>query len=203
MSWKRAILPFALSVLCACAEGGTRGSGISTFLLGNVASVMPASGGLAGIRVSVTGTKIATRTEADGSFSLVGPFDGQLTVRFQPASGGDGTLDINVPAAGTLTLNDVSVDTEQGTASADSQDVDFDGIVVSVDCPGGTMVMNSAVQTPGDVDNYVVDLETSMIEDAQGHEVPCAAVQSGDKASLSGHVYPNGEFGHALIVLGQ
>ena len=106
-----------------------------------------------------------------------------------------------MPAAGTLTLNDVHIDTAEGTAIPQSQDVDFDGVVVSTDCAAATMVMDSAVQTPGDTDHYVVDLATSTLEDAQGHGVPCEAVPDGAKATLSGHVDPDGLFGHALIVL--
>jgi hypothetical protein len=106
-----------------------------------------------------------------------------------------------VPAAGTLTLNDVHVDTATGTAIPDSQDVDFDGVVVSTDCVTATMIMDSAVQTKGDADHYTVDLSTSTLEDAQGHGVPCEAVPDGATATLSGHVDPDGDFGHALIVL--
>jgi hypothetical protein len=195
------LLPL-LAVLCACAEGGIRGSGISTSVLGNVASVDPtAPGGLAGIRVVVVGTGVAATTDAAGDFSLVGPFDGVLTLRFAPSGGGTAELPINVPAAGTLTLNNVALDTAQGTAVAESQDVDFDGVVVSTDCAAATMVMDSAVETKGDTDHYVVDLASSTVEDAQGQAVPCEAIPAGAAASLSGHVYPDGVFGHALIVL--
>ena len=203
MSWKRAMLLLPLlAVLCACVEGGIRGSGISTSVVGNVASVDPGGpGDLAGIRVTVAGSNRATTTDAAGGFSLVGPFDGLLSVRFAPPGGGTAELPINVPAAGTLTLNNVAIDTARGTAVPESQDVDFDGLVVSTDCAAGTMIMGSAVHTAGDADHYVVDLKTSVLEDSQGHQVPCDAVQSGAAATLSGHVDPAGTFGEALIVL--
>ena len=205
MTWKPAALLSLLALLCACAEGGTRGSGISTFVLGNVVSSPVATGlepdDLGGIRVVVEGTGVAVRTAADGSFSLTGPFDGLETLRFEPPGGGTAQLDINVPAAGMLTLNNVHLDVDQGTASAETQDVAFDGVVVSTDCSGASMVMNSATQVRGDVDNYLVDLSTSMLEDPDGNEVPCAAVRPGQNATLSGHVHPNGTFGHCLIVL--
>lgn len=198
----RAMMLSLLAVLAACAEGGTRGSGISTSVLGNVASVAPAApGGLAGIRVRAVGTGVAATTDATGAFSLVGPFDGVLTIRFAPAGGGTAELPINVPAAGTLTLNDVAIDTAEGTAVAESQGVDFDGVVVSTDCAAATLVMTSAARVAGDVDAYVVDLGTSTVEDAQGQAVSCDAIAAGAAATLSGHVYPDGVFGHALIVL--
>jgi hypothetical protein len=205
MTWKHPALLSLLVVLSGCAEGGTRGSGISTSILGNVVGSGAVqgigSGDLAGIRVVVEGSKASAKTDADGNFSLVGPFDGMETMRFEPPGGGAAQLDINVPAAGTLTLNNVRLDLAEGTASAESRDVDFDGVVVSTDCGQHTMVMNSAKQVADDVDDYLVDLATSTLEDAQGHEVACAAVQAGEPATLSGHVYPNGTFGHALIVL--
>ena len=74
MTWKPAALLSLLALLCACAEGGTRGSGISTFVLGNVVSSPVVTGlepdDLGGIRVVVEGTGVAVRTAADGSFSL-------------------------------------------------------------------------------------------------------------------------------------
>jgi hypothetical protein len=124
-------------------------------------------------------------------------------VRFAPPGGGAAALAINVPADGVLTLNNVHVDTADGTATAERQDVDFDGVVVSVDCAAATMLMDSAVQSGDDEDHYLVDLATSTLQDTQGHAVPCEAVAAGEPASLSGHVYPNGAFGHALIVLGD
>jgi hypothetical protein len=205
MTWKPAALLLLLALLCACAEGGTRGSGISTSVLGNVVSSPVATGlepeDLGGIRVVVEGTHASATTAADGSFELLGPFDGMETMRFEPPGGGTAQLAINVPAAGTLTLNNVHLDVAQGTASVETQDVAFDGVVVSTDCSGGSMVMNSAKQVRGDVDNYIVDLETSTLEDPDGNEVPCAAVRAGQNATLSGNVYPNGTFGHCLIVL--
>src|SRR5690349_6629956 len=98
MSWKRAMLLPLLALLGACAEGGIRGSGISTSVVGNVASVAGSPGGLAGIRVAVVGSGVSAKTDRDGNFSLVGPFDGLATVRFAPPGGGAAALPINVPA---------------------------------------------------------------------------------------------------------
>jgi hypothetical protein len=200
MSWNRAILiPLLplLALLGAC-EGGIRGSGISTSLIGNVVSV-DGSASVAGVRVQVAGK--SARTDAAGGFSVVGPFDGMLTVRFTVSGSGTAQLPINVPAAGLLTLNNVHVDTASGTATPESQDVDFDGVVVSTDCAAATMVMDSAVQPPGDVDHYTVDLATSTIQNAHGQAIPCEAVADGASATLSGHVEPNGDFGRAVIVV--
>ena len=118
MSWKRAMLVPLLAVLGACAEGGIRGSGISTSVVGNVTSVT-SDGTVAGIRVAIPGSGVATTTDSGGGFSLVGSFDGMLTVRFAPPGGGTAELPVNVPAAGVLTLNNVHVDTVLGTAAAE------------------------------------------------------------------------------------
>lgn len=197
MSWKRATLLPLLLVLGAC-EGGTRGSGISTSVVGNVTNVS-SGGSVAGMRVAIPGS-VATTTDSSGGFSLVGSFDGRLTVRFLPSSGGSAELAINVPAAGALTLSNVYVDTAQGTAEAERAQVDFDGIVVGTDCAAATMTLDSAVATAGG-DQYEVDLATSMLEDADGTAVPCEAVPLGAPATVSGDVYPSGTFGHCVVVL--
>jgi hypothetical protein len=188
-----------LAVLGACAEGGIRGSGISTSVVGNVASVTP-GGPVAGVRVAIVGSGVATTTDSGGGFSLVGPFDGMLTVRFAPPGGGTAALPINVPAAGVLTLDNVHVDTAEGTATAEREQVDFAGVVVDTDCGAATLTLESAA-TAADGGEYEVDLTTSMLQDAQGQPVPCESVQAGTPATVSGDVYPSGVFGHCTVVL--
>src|SRR4029450_13238250 len=100
-----------LLALWACAEGGIRGSGISTSVFGNVVSIQPAmtqrvATDLSGIVVTLEGTDIADQTDADGVFSLTGTFDGQGTIVFAlPDDGGAARISVNVPAGGRLTFN--------------------------------------------------------------------------------------------------
>jgi hypothetical protein len=207
MTWRRAALLPMLLALWACAEGGIRGSGISTSVFGNVVNIQPAmtqrvATDLSGIVVTLEGTDIADQTDADGVFSLTGTFDGQGTIVFAlPDDGGEARIDVNVPAGGTLTLNNVDVDAQRGEAVAETADVDFTGIITAADCARGTLVMTSSGQESGDLDQYFVQLDTSTLQDSHGNPVPCSAVRQGQHASVQGMVNRDGTFGEATIVL--
>lgn len=209
MTWRRVAWLPVMVALFACAEGGIRGSGISTSVLGNVVSVQAAARSGApertdveGIRVAIEGTDIQGETEADGSFSLRGDFEGLVSLVFVlPGGGGEARIGLNVPAAGLLTLNNVHIDARQGTAVAETAEVDFDGVVTATDCAGGTLTMESLHHTPDDVDQYTVRLDTSTLQDTRGNAVPCSEVDEGERASVRGAVDPDGSFGEATIVL--
>jgi len=224
MNWRAAIGLLAFLALASCAsEGGSRGSGISTAVLGNVASVQSAAaaapaarlgaaltlaapayaqGAVEGIRVTVEGTAAEAETDENGRFSLTGDFEGRLILVFQLADdAAAATVPINVPAAGTLTLNNVIVDTRTGEASAERQDVSFEGIVTSANCQNLTLAMMSVQQSPTDVDLYSVQLDTSTVEDAQGNVLRCEDLYGGARALLQGTVNTDGSFGHATIQL--
>src|SRR5262249_55600440 len=101
MTWRPAIvLPLILAFVTSCSsEGGSRGSGISTTVRGNIQSMqMP----IDGIGVAVEGSTIRTQTDAQGTFSLLGDFDGDISVVFQLPDDGAARIALNVPAAGTL-----------------------------------------------------------------------------------------------------
>jgi len=224
MNWRAAIGLLLFLALASCAsEGGSRGSGISTAVLGNVASVQSAAaaapaarlgaaltlaapayaqGAVEGIRVTVEGTAAEAETDENGRFSLTGDFEGRLILVFQLADdAAAATVPINVPAAGTLTLNNVIVDTRTGEASAERQDVSFEGIVTSANCQNLTLAMMSVQQSPTDVDLYSVQLDTSTVEDAQGNVLRCEDLYGGARALLQGTVNTDGSFGHATIQL--
>jgi hypothetical protein len=204
MMGKRMMLLPLLLVLSACAEGGGRGSGISTFVLGNVASVQPAGmpTDRAGIVVSVEGTTVADETNESGGFALRGAFDGMVTLVFAlPDDGGEARLAVNVPAGGTLTLSNVDVDAQQGVAVPETAAVDFTGAITAAYCSTGTLVMQSSPTIGDDVDRYLVDLTTSSLQNTHGQPVPCSAVQIGQRASVQGLVNDDGTFGEATIVL--
>jgi len=219
MKWNAVALLPVLVALSAC-EGGTRGSGISAFLLGNVQSVQSAGeaqgstaqrsglvdastgSALAGIRVAIEGTRIGATTDANGNFSMRGNFEGMITVTFEvPSGGGQAVIALNVPAGGTLTLNDVTVDASTGDAVPASQQVEFDAEISGVDCPMETAALISRHHVANDNDVYVLRLDTSTIYNQDGAVVGCDALHVGEWAFVQGLVNPDGTFGNATVDL--
>jgi len=208
MSWRRAALLPLIFVLAACAEGGTRGSGIETEVLGNVVSVdttapaatAQATTGLGDIQVSIVGTTIKGSTNDTGDFTVSGNFEGMIELVFTVFDGGTAHIELDVPAAGTLTMNNVSLDTQAGTVTAETMAVEFEGVVTSVDCAKLTLWFVSS-QAQHDMDQYVVELATSTVVDSSGQPVPCSDIQTGEKASVQGFVNPDGSYGEATIDL--
>jgi hypothetical protein len=222
MNWRLAALLALIATLSACAEGGSRGSGIFTEVRGNVESVQtaaaparlraslhdgiedvaPAATGIAGIRVAVEGTDSHGETDTNGNFSLRGNFDGIINLVFLlPDEGGQAQIGLNVPAGGQLTLNNVTVDAQQGAAVAETQAVDFDGIITGIDCQTLILTLVSTHQSPDDTDEYTLRLDTSSVRNAQGDPVACADIRTGEQASVQGYVNPDGTFGEATVVL--
>jgi hypothetical protein len=200
------LLALALGVglglgLAAC-DGGTSGTGIST-AEGNVASIGAADmmgTDLAGIRVSVAGTSASGATDASGSFSVKGVFDGHRTLLFQRSSDNlDAQLPMNLPSRGILTLNDVTIDRQSGEASAASQQLQFQGFVQSVDCTKGEIAF---VADPGDEDTYLVDVAGSTLESSSGAPVACTDVKVGESAAINGTVEEDGSIGSAVVRFG-
>ena len=206
-------------LLGSCAlDGGSSGTGITTVTEGNVASVVTASasapgmvqgsgndasatasGTLAGIAVSVDGTSLRDETDATGAFRLSGDYESEVTIRFARADDGlEASLAVNVPAGGTLGLQDVTLDAASGAATPAAQSVLFDGTITGIDCGAGELRMVSA-QRPDDGDVYVVRLAGSSIGDGSGRPVACTDLAPGDDATVSGSVEPDGSFGDATI----
>lgn len=205
MNWRTtALLLLPIFALGSCAEGGSRGSGIGTLVEGNVAGVESDAGGsgIEGIRVSIEDTGTSGRTDANGRFSLRGSFGGSVNLAFELAEGGVvARIAINVPDGGALTLNDVRVDARSGEATAERQDVDFEGLVTDIDCGASTIVMVSTRQDPSDPDTYTVRLDTSTLFDANGAVIGCGDLRGGERATVQGTVNPDETFGHAVIQL--
>ena len=222
-----------LALVCAlggCAEGGSRGSGISTAVEGNVASVQTAllsapratrrerSGArldflavetvarattaIEGIEVTIEGTTLHTETDAEGSFSLRGNFEGDVTLVFQrPDDGLMARLAANVPAAGTLTLNNIHIDATQGEASAETQSAQFMGVITEVSCGDSIIIMRSVQQSPTDLDRYTVRLDTSELRDSHGNALSCGDLRGGEQALVQAQVNPDGTFGNGTVVV--
>lgn len=223
MNWRvAALLPLTVT-LWACAEGGSRGSGISTEVLGNVESVQTAAAassalrtvqraghgddarvtaGIEGIDVTIAGTGIWSRTDPSGNFSLRGDFEGMITLVFQlPQGGGQAQIALNVPAGGQLTLDNVTVDAPRGAAVVETQAVAFEGIITGIDCQSLILTLVSSHHGAEDVDQYALRLDTSSVLDAQGEPVACTDLSAGQQARVQGFVNPDGTFGDATVDL--
>jgi len=203
MRWKPAASLLLSLALSACAEGGGRGSGIFASVLGNVTAVQTAAPtDVEGIRVRIAGTGAKDQTDATGNFGVTGAFEGVVNLVFQlPNAGGEGRMTLNVPAAGTLTLNNVRIDTQQEVAIAETQEVDFEGSITAIDCGALTLTMVSSHESPGEVDQYVLRLDTSVVRDPQGDPVSCEQLRAGEDATVQGLVNPDGTFGDATVQL--
>ncbi len=222
-SKRRALLALiAALVLCSCGlDGGSRGTGITSTAQGNVASVqmstrvgpqlrdfslLPGEANAAspveGITVTVEEVGAQTTTDAAGLFSLHGNFEGHLTLLFTRLEDAiRARTAINIPAGGTLTLNDVRIDTARGTATTDSEDVDFIGQITEIDCASQTLILVASRHAPSDTDTYTLRLDTSSLRDPQGNQLSCAELRNGQLAHVHGTVNADGSFGHAQVVV--
>jgi hypothetical protein len=218
--------------LCSCGlDGGSRGTGITSTVLGNVVSVqMSASvwphrdrnsaqfahlghfvrrlreastaGQVEGITVTVEQSGAQGITDSAGSFSVRGKFEGRLTLLFtRPEGAIRAHTAINLPAGGTLTLNNVRIDNAHGVASADSEDVDFLGQIVQIDCAAQNLILVASRRAPSDSDSYTLRLDTSTLLDPQGNPVSCDDLRNGQTAHVQGTVNADGSFGHAVVVI--
>jgi len=190
---------------CGAIDGGSRGTGITSTVQGVVLMVESPSdqqNSVQGIRVRPKGHGAKSITSEAGVFHVQGNFSGHLTVLFIRKSDGlHASLGIYLPSGGTLTLNGVGIDGGAGTAVANSADVDFVGEITQVDCVGQTLTMLSANRPPGDMDTYLVRLNTSSIVDSQGNTLACSALRNGEDAHVRGTVESDGSFGNATIVI--
>jgi hypothetical protein len=153
-----------------------------------------------GIMVTVEGTSATGATDANGVFSIRGNFEGQLSLLFQRAGDGlSARIAVSLPAGGTLTLNNVRIDNPSGQALAETQDVDFEGLITRVDCFGETATLVSSRRGPTDTDTYTVRLNTSSLKDARGDSVGCQNLQDGERVHVTGLVNEDGTFGGGVV----
>lgn len=220
----------ALFLYSCGLDGGSRGSGITSLAAGNVASVQTststipphdqnsawsaqagdfigarganAASPVQGITVTVEPQDGQSITDSAGLFSVRGTFEGPLTLLFTRARDTiRASMTIDIPAGGALTLNNVRIDAARGSAAADSQNVDFLGDIVQVNCSSQTLLMIASHHGPGDTDTYTVRLDTSSLRDPLGDPVTCADLRNGQMAHVQGTVNADGTFGHALVVV--
>jgi len=219
----------ALLVVQACGlGGGSRGTGVTSLAEGNVAVIQTASAGasgqwslgeaaasapaggsgpaaspdVAGITVAVQPSGHQGVTDSTGAFFVPGNFESQLTLLFtRPRDAIRASMAIDIPAGGRLTLHDVTIDNSRGVAAAASQEVDFTGQIVQIDCGAGNLVMVSSQRVPADTDRYTVRLGTSTLRDTAGNPVTCSELILGQLGQVHGSVNADGSFGDAEIVV--
>lgn len=192
---------------CA-ADGGQRGTGISSFA-GNVVAVdrggaSPSGESTSGIIVTVEGTDLQTQTDGQGQFSLRGAFAGDTALRFTRAGDGlEARYSVNVPAGGTTTLRDVTLRTPSGEVAPTAVYVVFEGRVVGLDCAMDRLVCASVALPPDEVvdedDTYVVELSDSSVHDSAGHTLGCEVFAVGDTMRIDGAYLLDGAIGQADI----
>jgi hypothetical protein len=131
---------------------------------------------------------------------LRGLFDGPVTITFGRAEDGlAAELPVNIPAAGTLTLTDVRIDWG-GRVSAANQGVDFEAILLGIDCDAARLTVASARRSSGDTDTYVVSLRDSSLHDGRGNPLSCGDLRSADRLECHGIITDDGTFGRADIL---
>jgi hypothetical protein len=158
-----------------------------------IESEASARGSLEGIRVTIEGTSIETRTDAAGLFSLRGDFAGPVGMLFElPEGGSSARLVITVPRGGHVTVTNVQVDTQSGEATADTQRVRFDGLVDGTNCSQQAATVVSR-ETPNDGNTYSVDLASASVRDSAGNPLDCANLASGDSVGVDGEVAGDGQ----------
>ncbi|HSD11274.1 MAG TPA: hypothetical protein VLF14_09830, partial [Candidatus Binatia bacterium] len=152
-----------------------------------------ALGQLEGIRVTIEGTSIETRTDAAGLFALRGNFAGPVGMLFEPPDGGSSArLVITVPRGGELTVTNVHVDVRRGQATADGQHVRFGGLVGSTNCSQQAATMVSR-ETPNDGNTYTVLMGSASVRDPAGNPLGCANLASGESVDVEGEVGDDGQ----------
>ena len=213
-------LAASLAIAIGGCDGGSSGTGISTAALGNVASVStalrPASGAarptmiarllgwlrperealargpLEDIGVTIEGTTLSTRTDAQGQFTLRGNFAGPAGMIFDLPDGGSARLVVVVPRGGQVTLTNVHLDASTGQATADNQHVRFGGVVNGTDCQRDVATMVSS-ETPTDGNTYTVLLGGAVVRAPSGNALTCGNLSAGQSADVDGEVLSDGD----------
>jgi len=156
--------------------------------------------GLEGITVTVEGTSATGTTDANGFFSIRGGFEGDVSILFQRAEDGlAARIMVDIPAGGTLTLDNVHIDNPSGQATPMSQRVDFEGLITQSDCSGEALTLVSSQRAPTDTNTYIVRLGTSSLRDRNGNAIACQDLQTGGRVHVTGSVNVDGTFGQAVV----
>jgi hypothetical protein len=206
-------------VLCGCSassDGGSSGTGL-TSVTGNVVSAQTSSlrsgrpvtwlarlrallavGGTAiaqnpveDIRVSIEGTNVAGRTDANGFFRLEGDFAGPIGMRLErPDDALSARLVIVVPNGGALTLSNVRINGAQ--VGVDSERVTYDGVVLSTNC-AANLADTVSSRRPDDGNVYRVHLGGASLQDVAGAPISCSNLRGNQVVRVDGAIRSDGD----------
>jgi hypothetical protein len=109
-------------------------------------------------------------------------------------------LALNVPAGGTLTLQNIGIDAHGG-ARAESSAVVFEGRIISVDCAAGRVTLTSTQANPEDTDFYVVVLQSSTLRDRHDTPRACSDLRPDDRLVVDGFFADDGTIGNASVIV--
>ncbi len=193
---RAAILAAAASILggCAGSDGGPVGTGKIATLVGNVVSVeaestqraAAAGGSVAEIDISVVGRpELATRTDADGRFTLSGDLSGRASLRFTTPSF-EVTEEIDVPSGSVLVLADLELAPE-GAVALTARQLDFVGRVVQTECEAGVLLVDDGRARDA---QFLVRLasETRLARGPERVPVACSEIRPGAHVLVEGTV---------------
>ena len=195
---------FAACCMGACGgggliDGGQSGTGISA-IRGNVVGITGGSRDLANIRVSLATAALSTQTDAHGRFELRGDASGPDELRFERASDGlFASTEVVIPAGGVLDLEQIVLDSENGEAHPGRELVEFQGIVQTLDCAGGTIVLVSEDDDP-QATPFTVDVASATIRDRDG-VISCGNLRLGDQLQVRGETVDGSTLINATLLL--
>jgi hypothetical protein len=198
----RLALLLVLTTAAACgggglgADGGVSGTGVSS-VTGNVSNVNDAGAEIAGIRVVVEGTDIETVTGTDGSFTLSGEFDGEITLVFERDDGARAQTTVDVPTGGSVQLEDVTLDVALEEARPARRIVRFQGLVDRPDCPARRLRVVSRFDQQRRT--FDIRLESTFVHDGAGAPVACTRLRAGVRVNVVGEVLGDGTIGNADV----
>jgi len=182
-----ACMLLAVGSVTACgsvaSDGGQSGTGISA-IRGNVVAVTGGAPEIDNIRVSLTGTDLATRTDGGGRFELRGEARGPGELLFERER--DGLLartDVVIPAGGVLELEQIVLDLPSGEARPKRRRVEFEGFVEALDCAHGSIRVIPKEEEDGTV--FVVDAMSATIR-ADDQLLACSDLRVGDRLQVRG-----------------
>ncbi len=162
MKWSRFAATLAAGLLAGCSsEGGVVGSGITSSISGNIASV-EVEEALGTGRTAALPFPIQVALEefprvqqtvdpADGRFVLRGEFAGTVTLRFSGPRGSLGRLAVEVPAGSDVELADIEIHDpamQLPIRVREMRQRRFFGRIFTVDCAGGELIVDDDLNHP-------------------------------------------------------
>jgi hypothetical protein len=198
-----------LVALVACADGGPVGTGISSSSVsGTIVAVDTTGSGSAAsleapVRVSLLeAPDVATTTDPDGNFDLVGDFSGSLTLRFT-APQAEATAQLEVPLATEIDLGDIRL--RPGAVTFNKPQVrQFFGQVAFIDCapnPRGAaeLLVNDRKAT---ANQFMIRIwPATVLVRANGDDAVCSQLKPGDGVAIEGVLQTDRTIGAITIVI--